>query len=254
MRTILKANDICKSYVISKRNTCEVLRGINLEIQEGEFIAVMGPSGSGKSTLLYTISAMERATSGSVEFDGQDITECSEAELSDIRLKKMGFIFQDILLLKNLCLIDNIVVSAYLAKDKNRGEAKEQARKLMRMTGIETIAENDITQASGGQLQRVGICRALINNPKIVLGDEPTGALNSKSTTEIMEILVELNRAGATIMLVTHDPRVASITERVLYMSDGSIMSEFRLGKYDGTQRLSDREQMLDQWLRGNGF
>jgi len=252
--TVLKATNLCKTFQMSKKNTYEVLKNINMEIREGEFVSVMGPSGSGKSTLLYNVSSMDRATSGSVVFDGKELSQCSEAELSDLRLREMGFIFQDILLLKNLCLVDNIVVSAFLSKDKNREEVRQYAGQLMKMTGIADIKENDITQASGGQLQRVGICRALVNHPKIIFGDEPTGALNSRATAEIMEILTEINRGGSTIMLVTHDARVAARTERVLYMCDGTIKSEKVLGKFEKGMDLGQREETLSQWLRSRGF
>ena len=255
MSKVLKAAGLCKTYKLSKQNSFEALKDINLEVDEGEFVSVMGPSGSGKSSLLYSISSMDRMTSGSVVFDGIDISNCTENELTDIRLKKMGFIFQDALLLKNLCILDNIVISAFLSNEGTRKNAVEYAMTLMRMVGIEGIAMNDITQASGGQLQRVGICRALINHPRIIFADEPTGALNSKATTEVMEILNDINRSGTTILIVTHDAKVAAITERVLYMRDGGIISELRLEKFDKAgQDLMAREKELSAWLQTKGF
>ena len=150
---------------------------------------------------------MDRITSGSVKFKGREIGSLKEEELAKIRLNHMGFIFQDINLLKNLSLIDNVMFPALVSKDADKNAVNQKAKKLLEMTGIEKLADNAITQGSGGQLQRVAICRALINDPDIIFGDEPTGALDSKSTEEIMSILAEINQKGTTVMLVTHDER-----------------------------------------------
>jgi len=215
----------------------------------------MGPSGSGKSTLLYNISGMDRMTGGSIVFNHQKLETLSEDELSRLRLRKMGFIFQQIHLLKNLSIKDNIIVSAYLAKEKSRKEINRKAMELMEKTGIAELAENDITQASGGQLQRAAICRALINDPDIIYGDEPTGALNSKSANEIMGLLASINRSGTTILLATHDVKVSSKTERVLFLLDGEITGEYQLGKYAGASRDDKRrEEELSKWLFSMGF
>lgn len=254
MKNILAAKGINKVYEISKGNTQQVLRDVDISIGEGEFVSVMGPSGSGKSTLLYNISGMDKATSGSIWFCGSELTSMSEDKLSALRLQKMGFIFQQSNLLKNLNILDNIILSAYMAKSESREAIVKRAKKLMSQTGISALADNDIMQASGGQLQRVAICRALINNPDIVFGDEPTGALNSKATSEVMDILAELNRAGTTIMLVTHDAKVAAKTERVLFMTDGVIAGEKRLGKYQNDSDIKTRESQLSAWLSQMGF
>lgn len=254
MKNILVAKGINKVYEISKGNAQQVLRDVDISIGEGEFVSVMGPSGSGKSTLLYNISGMDKATSGSIWFLGADLTSMSEDALSALRLQKMGFIFQQSNLLKNLNILDNIILSAFMAKSESRETIVKRAKKLMSQTGISALADNDITQASGGQLQRVAICRALINSPDIVFGDEPTGALNSKATGEVMDILAELNRAGTTIMLVTHDAKVAAKTERVLFMSDGVIAGEKRLGKYQKNSDVKTRESQLSAWLSQMGF
>ncbi|MGE4167972.1 MAG: ABC transporter ATP-binding protein [Candidatus Babeliales bacterium] len=254
MKNILETKNLTKTYTINKKNY-EVLKNINLQIKKGEFVSVMGRSGSGKSTLLYTISGMDKSSSGSIIFDGKELSGLAEKELSKIRLDKIGFIFQQFYLLKNLSIFDNIILPAYLGKKVSRSEINKHAFALMKETGVEGLAENDITQASGGQLQRVGICRALINNPEIIYGDEPTGALNSTAAAEVMEILDQLNNSGKTILLVTHDPKIAAKTERVLFMLDGSIVAEKNLGKYIKEKNdLKQREEILANWLIELGF
>src|SRR5690625_548430 len=247
---ILEATALCKTFVIGKNNEQETLKNIHLQIKQGEFVTIMGPSGSGKSTLLYNISGMERMTSGRVRFKGHELSELTEEELARLRLQQMGFIFQQHHLLKNLSIFDNIILSAYLNKKKNRQQINDYALKLMKKTGIEKLAKHNITQASGGQLQRVAICRALINQPQMIFGDEPTGALNSKTAQEIMALLADINNIGTTILLVTHDANVALKTERVLYMFDGSITGELHLGKYNTKeQSIKRREEKLASWL-----
>ncbi|MEK3735269.1 MULTISPECIES: ABC transporter ATP-binding protein [unclassified Paenibacillus] len=254
MNVILEAKQLNKVYTTGTNTSQQVLRDVSMSIGEGEFVSVMGPSGSGKSTLLYSISGMDQITSGSIQFDGQDLAAMREEELAALRLTKMGFIFQQSNLLKNLNLLDNILLSAYVAKRESRKTINERAQALMDRLGIASLADHDITQASGGQLQRVAICRALINNPSILFGDEPTGALNSKATGEVMNILADINRSGTTILLVTHDAKVAAKTERVIFMTDGMIAGEHKLGKYDTDADLKTRERELAVWLSSKGF
>ncbi|MGO1044589.1 ABC transporter ATP-binding protein [Clostridioides difficile] len=255
MNNIIEAKKISKEYVISKENIHQVLKGIDLTIQHGEFVSVMGASGSGKTTLLYNLSGMDKLTSGNITFCGKMISNMSEEELSKIRLKKMGFIFQQSNLLKNLNIFDNIILSAYLRKEESRQIINERAKILMEKTNISEIKDKDITQVSGGQLQRAAICRALINTPEILFGDEPTGALNSKVTNEVMDILLDINNSGTTIMLVTHDAKVAAKTERVVFMSDGVIIGEIILGKFNEcNDNLKERENKLTNWLLELGF
>lgn len=254
MTCLLEARNVNKIYPFGKNSQQHVLKNVALSIEAGEFISVMGPSGSGKSTLLYNISGMDKMTSGNVVLDGQEITSLHETDLSQLRLTKMGFIFQQNNLLKNLNIYDNIVLSAYMAKKEDRNVIDQRAERLMELTGITEIADKDITQASGGQLQRAALCRALINNPAILFGDEPTGALNSRAAGEVMDLLASINREGATIMLVTHDAKVAAKTERVVYMLDGCIMDELLLGKYEESSRLKEREEALAVWLSNMGF
>lgn len=231
MSIILEAKNLIKEYQVGKNEKQRVLNDVNLRIEKGEFISVMGPSGSGKSTLLYAISAMDRVTSGCVHFCGLDLSSMAEEALGKIRLQRMGFIFQQSNLLKNLNIFDNILLPAYLSEGKPRGEAKERGEKWMNQMGISDLAEYDISQVSGGQLQRASICRALMNCPEIIFGDEPTGALNSKSAGEIMDIFSGINEKGTTVFLVTHDVKVAARTERILFMSDGKIVDEMKFPK-----------------------
>ncbi len=255
MSALLKSESLSKSYTLGKNNELPVLKEVDLEIEKGEFVAVMGPSGSGKSTLLYNICGMDRMSAGSVLFQGRELAGLSEKELAALRLTEMGFIFQQIHLLKNLTIFDNIILSGYLTAGKERTLVDQRARELMELTGIAPLADNAVTQASGGQLQRVGICRALINEPDILFGDEPTGALDSKSAGEIMELLQRINDAGTTIMLVTHDIKVASRSERVLFMLDGRLTAEKRLGKPSGDgQAARAREEDLTAWLIEQGL
>lgn len=254
MNTIVEVKDLCKTYVVNKRQN-HVLQNVSFNVEKGEFISIMGPSGSGKSTLLYSVSGMDKMTAGSVVFDGQELAELNENQMAGLRLNKMGFIFQHIYLLKNLGIMDNVIVSAYMAKKKSRKAVNADAVALLKRTGIVLLADNDITQASGGELQRAAICRALINDPPVLFADEPTGALNSKSAAEIMELLLGINHTGTTILIVTHDAKVAAKTERVLYMVDGNIKGEYRLGKFDGHDKeIKEREVNLSKWLFDMGW
>jgi len=235
MKKILMAENIIKSYGVGSENR-NVLDSVSVDVLEGEFVAVMGPSGSGKTTLIFALSGMDNIDSGKVIFDDQDIATLSENEMADLRRTKMGFVFQQPTMLKNLNILDNIVLPSMRDNRKKGSKITGNAKTLMGKVGIDELENRDITQVSGGQLQRAGICRALINSPKIVFGDEPTGALNSKTSQEIMAIFSELNREGITIMFVTHDATVAAQTERILFMIDGKIVSEVHLSKFDGSE------------------
>ncbi len=250
---ILEVKDLCKTYIVNKRQN-NVLKNVNFTIGEGEMVAVMGPSGSGKSTLLYAVSGMDSLTAGEVNFCGRNIAGMGERELADLRLDEMGFIFQQMYMLKNLTILDNIILPATQSK-KLREPRKETARRgqnLMRRLGIIDIADNDINEVSGGQLQRACICRSMINDPKMIFADEPTGALNRASSDEVMEELVKLNSEGTTIMLVTHDVKVAAKCTRVMYIVDGNIKGEYDLS--DCSTQIRERERALNNWLLELGW
>ena len=253
----LKVSNLCKTYIVNKRQN-NVLRNVNLEIKSGEMVAVMGPSGSGKTTLLYTVSGMDEASAGKVDFFGKELTNLRANEMSDLRLQEMGFVFQQMYMLKNLSIYDNIILPAYQAshdhKTSSRHEIKERANMLMQKLGINDVADNAVTEVSGGQLQRACICRSLINQPKIIFADEPTGALNKQNSIDVMRELTNINAEGTSIMLVTHDMKVASQCERVLYIEDEDIRDEITLGKYQVTDDMRARERKLNDWLIKMGW
>ena len=208
---------------------CTALSDVSLEIEEGEFAAIMGASGSGKSTLLYLLSGMDRPDRGEISFRGKNLSDLSDDALSDLRRSEMGFVFQQPTLLKNLNLLDNILLPQMRDNRKRIRSLTERAEALMEQVGIAGLGQRDITQVSGGQLQRAGICRALMSRPKIIFADEPTGALNSKSSDEILTLFSGIQKTGTAILLVTHDPKVAARAKRVLFMRDGRIVSSIAL-------------------------
>ena len=253
---ILEVKDLCKTYIVNKRQN-NVLKNVNFTVSEGEMTAVMGPSGSGKSTLLYTVSGMDGITSGEVLFCGKNITAMGERELANLRLDEMGFIFQQMYMLKNLTVLDNIILPAAQSKKntESRRQTGQRGRALMRRLGIDDVGGSDINEVSGGQLQRACICRSMINNPRMIFADEPTGALNRSSSDEVMNELLSLNRDGTAVMCVTHDPKVAARCSRVLYIMDGGIVGEKEMGHFGGSGReLRDRERELNNWLIEQGW
>ena len=252
---MLEVKNLCKTYIVNKRQN-NVLKNVNLTVREGEMVAVMGPSGSGKSTLLYAVSGMDSITAGEVDFEGRNISGMKEIQLASLRLEEMGFIFQQMYMLKNLTVLDNIILPACQSKKnkESRRQILHRGQELMRKLGIIDIADNDINEVSGGQLQRACICRSMINNPRIIFADEPTGALNRTSSDEVMEELARLNREGTAIMLVTHDVKVAAKCTRVLYIVDGNIKGEYNLDRYTDPSGLRQRERALNGWLMEMGW
>ena len=252
MSTVLEVKDLCKTYVTDKREN-NVLKNVSFKVEEGEMVAIMGPSASGQSTLLYSVSGMDNATSGTVLFKGKDITKLKKNELSDVRLDEMGFIFQQMFMMKNLTILDNILLPGLQSKKlkRSRKEVTQFGEDLMRKLGIIEAADNDINEVSGGQLQRACICRSLINKPSVVFADEPTGALNRANSNEVMNELAKINKEGTTIMMVTHDSKVAAKCSRVLYIVDGNIKGEY----YNDTSKNDkERERALNNWLMDLGW
>lgn len=254
MNKALEVKDLCKTYVTNKRQN-NVLKNVSFYIEKGEMVAIMGPSGSGKSTLLYCVSGMDKPTAGEVILEGNDIAKLSDKDLSEVRLKQMGFIFQQMHMLKNLSIRDNILLPAYQSNDKSRRreEIDKHCKELMHKLNISDIAENDITEVSGGQLQRACICRSLINKPDIIFADEPTGALNRSTSDEVMKELVKINGEGTSVMLVTHDTKVATKCSRILYIVDGNIKGELNLGKIEEDEH-KERERKVNNWLYEMGW
>ena len=223
---VLRAQHLSKSY------HSPVLRDLDMGIEPGQFVAIMGPSGSGKSTLLHCLSGMDRPTDGSVLLGDTEMTTLSEKELAALRLTRFGFVFQQAHLMTTLCLLDNIVLPGFLAGLRPRPEITARGEELMESMGIADLAASGVTEVSGGQLQRAGICRALINDPGIVFADEPTGALNSTTALQILDLLGQVHASGTTLVMVTHDAQVAARADRVLVLVDGRIEEDLALGRY----------------------
>lgn len=252
MNKIIVGKNITKAYGEGeeKRN---VLDGVFVDIKEGEFVSIMGPSGSGKSTLLYCLSGMEEIDGGEVTFEGKELSSFKENELADLRRTRMGLVFQQPTMLKNLNILDNMILPSLRDNKKDMANLVKKAKELMKKTGIEALENRSITQVSGGQLQRAGICRALMNQPSILFGDEPTGSLNSKSSQEIMQLFLQIWEEGTTVLLVTHDVKVAAQSERILFMCDGKIASELKLSKYKDTQ-LEERVVKVSKEMQRLGI
>ncbi|WP_154793527.1 ABC transporter ATP-binding protein [Occultella kanbiaonis] len=225
---LLSARGLRKSFSHDGQDA-EVLRGVDLTVAEGEFVTVMGPSGSGKSTLLHSLSGMDPVDAGTVRLDDVEITALSPDELADHRRRHMGFVFQQPTLLPDLGLLENIVLTSSLDRVGTPADRVARARELMTRAGIWDLRARMPAQVSGGQLQRAGICRALMRRPRIIFGDEPTGALNRDSAEQILDLLTELNRDGTTLLIVTHDVGVAARADRVVFMIDGRIADELTL-------------------------
>ena len=223
-KTIIQTLDLTKIYGMGDA-TVAALDGVSLEIKAGEFVAIMGPSGSGKSTLMHILGCLSRPTSGQYILDGQDISEMSKKELALVRNRKLGFIFQAYNLLPRTTALRNVMMPMLYDRDRNLNdeEGEEKALKMLEMVGLGDRVHHQPQELSGGQQQRVAIARALINDPVLIIADEPTGNLDSHSGREILNLLHTLHQQGVTIVMVTHDSITAEYTQRVIHLADGKI-------------------------------
>ena len=249
---ILKAVDLCKSFA-NNGGQNHVLDMINLEIYKGDFTVIMGSSGAGKSTLLYTLSGMDTATNGKIYYKDKELNSYAEKQMADIRAKEFGFIFQQMHLISNLTLLENAAVVGYLGQKKSTKEVRERALALLTQTHVEHAKDRLPSQVSGGEAQRAAIARAMMNEPEIIFADEPTGALNMSAAGEVMDEFERLNSAGTTILMVTHDSRVAARCGRILYLLDGKIRGELELSDQ---KKQTDMERMkcVEAWLGKMGW
>ncbi|HWI54758.1 MAG TPA: ABC transporter ATP-binding protein [Desulfobacteria bacterium] len=248
---VISTHDMCKTF-ISSGVEFHAIRNLSLDIYEQDFTVIMGSSGSGKSTLLYLLSGLDGATSGTVWFEETRIDNLQENKLAKMRRNKVGFVFQSINLAPNLSIYENITVPGYLSQ-KNRREVEKRALELLRLMGIEQEKDRMPSQVSGGQQQRTAIARAMINNPKVLFADEPTGALNSTNGENVLDILSDINSQGQTIVMVTHDIKAACRANRILYIRDGRIDGELTLEKYS-KESFGDREQQIFYFLKNKGW
>lgn len=250
-KIILKADMLSKTYSNSKVQQ-HVLKNLNIQIREGDFTVIMGSSGSGKSTLLYALSGMDKPTLGSIVFKDEKISGYSNDKLAVFRRKHCGFVFQQMYLNDTMSVLDNILVCGLLV-NKNRKEIVIKAKELLQKVGMtEECYHKYPTQLSGGEAQRVAIVRALINSPDIVFADEPTGALNSTNSTNVLDIMTQVNHAGQSIIMVTHDMKTARRANRILYLKDGVIVDELMLGEYKKEDQ--QRHQCLREFLERMGW
>ncbi len=225
---LIKIEDITKDYVNNELVT-PALRGVSFEIKEGAFIAVMGSSGSGKSTLMHIIGFLDKLTSGSYFFDGEDASHFDDQKLAQIRNQKVGFIFQAYNLLPRISVLDNVLLPTIYTPNLDKKKVEQRAKQLLDKVGLSHRIKHRPNQLSGGEQQRVAVVRALINRPRLILADEPTGNLDSKSGQEVMEVIQGLNKEGHTILMVTHEKYVAECARRILVLKDGRILSDDRV-------------------------
>jgi len=251
MNKIIKTEKLCKTFSNGGLQQ-HVLKNLDLEIYEGDFTIIMGASGAGKSTLLYSLSGMDKPTLGKIIFNDKDITKMNIDSLAFFRRENCGFVFQQNYLINSMSVLDNILVSGLLVSKKKK-EVVNKAKELLNKVDINEELWNKFpTQLSGGEAQRVGIVRALINSPKIVFADEPTGALNSKTGRDVLNTLTEFNNNGQSIVMVTHDISSARRGNRIIYLKDGEVAGELNLGKYVPNDK--ERHQKLNDFLVSMGW
>ena len=246
---VIEAKDLNKEYDTGQ-TTVPVINGINLSLHKGDFTVIMGSSGSGKSTLLYLLSGLEVPTSGEIWLEDKPVHTLDEKMMTLIRREYIGFVFQDFNLVPNLTFLENILIPAYLVKN-DRKQLRSRAEQLMTKMDIIDLKDRMPSQVSGGQQQRCSMARAIINNPRVVMADEPTGNLNSSSSEAVLDILTDLNNQGQSIVMVTHEPKSASRADRIIFLRDGQIEDELSFDKRVSTD---DKEVQLLKWLAGKDW
>ena len=252
MNTVLRTEKLCKSFS-NEGLQQHVIKNLDLEIMKNDFTVIMGSSGSGKSTLLYALSGMDKPTLGKVYFGEDEISSYNNDRLAVFRRNHCGFVFQSIYLLENMNVFDNIMTAALLVQ-KNTPELADRVKELLDKVGIsENLWKKYPNQLSGGECQRVGIVRAVINEPEILFADEPTGALNSTSGQDVLDVFTSLHKKGQSIVMVTHDIKTALRGSRVIYLRDGSIVGEHRMPDYE-TDDLKKRRESLQDFLNEMGW
>lgn len=251
-----------KEILISARNlkkdfntggiTQTIFENLDLDIYKGDFTVIMGSSGAGKSTLMYSLSGMDRPTAGTIMFSEKEITKCNDDQLAVFRRKNCGFVFQQIYLLEKMSLMDNVLTAGNLC-GKDKKAVIQKAKELFELVNIPEMTQKKFsTQVSGGEAQRAGIVRAVINDPKVVFADEPTGALNSNNSEAVLNVFSKLHKEGQSIIMVTHDKKTALRGNRVLYIKDGQIYGDCNLGSY--RQEDEERGKRLDSFLAEMGW
>ena len=248
---IIRTELLCKSF-ITDGEINNVIKNMDLELYDSDFTVIMGSSGSGKSTLLYALSGMDQATTGKVYFDYEDISKLKEKDMTLLRKEKLGFVFQGINLIPNLNVYENILSPTYKT-GRPQKEIDEQIEELLEKFELSNQKKKFPNQMSGGQKQRVAICRALINQPRVLFADEPTGALNSSQGQSVLDVLTKIHKEGQTVVMVTHDLKAAIRGNRIIYLKDGRIDGELQLEEYH-EENSAEREETLYKFLKEKGW
>ena len=250
--TIIRTEKLCKTFSIGG-NQQHVLKNLDISLMEGDYTVIMGSSGSGKSTLLYSLSGMDKPTLGEIHFEEKDISKLNNDQLAIFRRNNCGFVFQQVHLLDNMGVLDNALASGLLVS-KNKRAIASRAKELLALVGLNDASWGKYpSQLSGGEAQRAGIVRALINSPRIVFADEPTGALNSASSDSVLDVMTSVNQNGQSIVMVTHDMKTALRGNRVLYLRDGVICGDLKLGAYQ-MENNPARHEKLKAFLSEMGW
>lgn len=246
-KILLSGRDICKGFVGETVQEM-VLNHVYIDLYENDFTIIMGSSGAGKSTLLYALSGMDKVNSGSITYQKKELTSMSEKQMAALRAEEFGFVFQQTHLVSNLTLFENVKVAGYLSKKRTAKETDKRAEELLKEMNVKHAKDRLPAKTSGGERQRGAIARAVINQPKLLFADEPTGALNKSNTEDVLNLFTMLNENGQSILMVTHDIKAAIRGNRILYLEDGNIIEELKLPAFT-QDKVKAREKQLSEWL-----